>query len=283
MDGHGFDATRRKVLTQDLARCFGPAVPAGVEICGRVAMFGPSVEGEVGFLDHDDAGHALGGEPVKNRVHYGRARGNGGISHRRFHALEIIQQRPVAIVKLDEQMTSEGQHGSTSGRRDGGDHPTVSSGETYPTWNGGRKVFVAATRTMTDTRATRPVRILSGPDPRRAPDVSRGVALVEGVSGFGLNLRVDRPNWRNGPDGIRFRDKSVVKVKVRVEVEVDDAAQAIFSLLRLGPTLNFATLRPGAHWCDARNLARLREPAGQLPGASSTAGRSAERSWSREP
>lgn len=79
-------------------------IAAGKNIDGSIAVFGPSMYGEVAFLNDDHAGHTLGRESMKAGVQDMGLGGLGGLEHGLFDQGGIVEQMVWAAEKLGQDL-----------------------------------------------------------------------------------------------------------------------------------------------------------------------------------
>jgi hypothetical protein len=81
--------------------------PAGEDIHRRVIVFGPGMDGEMRFGNHDHAGDSVRVKGVEYRVNDPRPGVLGGIDHDGFHFMDIVQEFGIAVVEFNQQMPPE--------------------------------------------------------------------------------------------------------------------------------------------------------------------------------
>ena len=91
------------------------AVSAGEDVDGCVAVLGPRVDGEVGLGDDDDPTDALGSELVEGFVDDGSAAFDGGVVHRDFDGVRVVEQRLITVVAFHQDLDSKRFHGGEGG------------------------------------------------------------------------------------------------------------------------------------------------------------------------
>jgi hypothetical protein len=84
---------------------------AGKYINGREIVFGPGVNSEMRFGNHDHAGDAVRIKGMKNDIHDSGLGHFGGLDHNGFHFVNIVQDFGVAVVKFDEEVPSKRSQG----------------------------------------------------------------------------------------------------------------------------------------------------------------------------
>src|SRR5206468_4228621 len=85
-------------------------IAAGEHVDGGVAVFRPSVNGEVRLGNNDDATDAERIELVENHIHDGRLRTLGRLDHGRLHGLEAVERFRVAVEQLEQQVSPQCLH-----------------------------------------------------------------------------------------------------------------------------------------------------------------------------
>src|SRR5438046_6834423 len=83
-------------------------VSAGEDVDRRVSVFGPGVDGEMGFGDDDDSADAEGVELMEDDVDDGRLGPLRRLDQGSLHGLEVVDHVGIAIEQLDEKVSSQG-------------------------------------------------------------------------------------------------------------------------------------------------------------------------------
>src|SRR5438046_5447427 len=83
-------------------------VSAGEDVDRRVSVFGPGVDGEMGFGDDDDSADAEGVELMEDDVDDGSLGPLPRLGQASLHGLEVVDHVVSAIERLHETMTARG-------------------------------------------------------------------------------------------------------------------------------------------------------------------------------
>jgi hypothetical protein len=80
---------------------------AGEHIDGGETVFGPGVDRQMRFGDHDNARDAVRIKGVEHHVDNPRFGDFGGFHHYRFDFVHIIQDFGIAVVEFDQEMPTK--------------------------------------------------------------------------------------------------------------------------------------------------------------------------------
>lgn len=81
--------------------------PTGKDIQRSKVIFGPGMNGQMRFGDHNDTGNPMRVECMKHNVDDTRLGHLRGLDHNGFHFMHIVQDFGVAVVEFDQEVTAE--------------------------------------------------------------------------------------------------------------------------------------------------------------------------------
>lgn len=84
----------------------GCLIATSKDVDGGITEFGPCVDGQVAFSDHNDTTHSLGEEGVECRFDDGCLSFKGSIDHDLLNKLDIVNDFCIAVVTLKDDLTA---------------------------------------------------------------------------------------------------------------------------------------------------------------------------------